>query len=186
MNLFQNKTASILTLLTIWTSVASALPSSNPLCRMDPTGNVVAVWNALDENSNPILQASTLPFGETTWTTPVNISYALGTNITNNPPSIYSNGNGDIVVLWQYVDNTDSQFFTAATMLPAGESTWNTATVSTSGENANYGDHRLALNDNGNLVLLWTSTISGNSVIRVSTSTIGTSTTWSTPVSITD
>lgn len=120
------------------------------------------------------------------WSAITNISYAISSNITNNPPALYSNGIGDTVALWQYVDNNTSISYTAAAMLPHGASSWNTATISTNSENANYGDQDMALNDDGSLIAMWTSTYSGESQIRVSTSTMGASTTWSTPISITD
>ena len=150
---------------------------------MDVSGNVVAVWNAVDEDGNVIIQGSTLSGG--TWSTPVNISYSISTNISNNAPNLYHNSNGDVIIAWQYVDNDTSNFYIAASMLPSGSSTWNTAVVSTDSENANYGDQHLAMNESGNLILMWTSTINNGPQIRVSTSSIGSSTTWTSPVSIT-
>lgn len=174
----------LLTLMGIWPGSVIALDANTPQCKMDSLGNVVAIWNEIDDSGNPILQGATMSLG--IWSATVNISYSISDNITNNPPTIYSNSNGDVVVLWQYADNDTGNFYTAATMLPFGTTSWNTATLSTDDENANYGDQRLALNESGSLIAMWTSTYSGEAQIRVSTSTIGPSTTWSAPISITD
>ena len=170
-------------LLFLGSNKVFALQSFGPQCSLDNLGNAVAVWNAIDNNGNTILQGSTMT--GSTWSTPVNISYSISTNISNNTPTLYHSTNGDAIVIWQYVDNLSSNFYIAASILPVGSTSWNTASVSLNSENANYGDQRLAMNSLGNLMLMWTSTINNDAQIRVATSSIGSSTTWTTPTSIT-
>ena len=162
-------------------SADSFLPKS----KMDSSGNVVATWNSLDNFGNSIVQvAIRSPGSMGTWSSITTLSDDLTGDLTNSMPSIYTNDNEDYVIIWQYFNINTGQAFVAASMLPQGTSVWNTNTVSDNSENAAFGDEYLALNDSGDLVLMWTSYISGVPVVRQSFSTIGTSTTWSSPITV--
>jgi hypothetical protein len=158
----------------------------SPKCSLAGDGSAVAVWNAIDPNGNTVIQSGHMS-SSGVWSNPYTLSYDIGhTIMVNSKPSLYSNNNGDVVALWQYFDEECCGMI-AASMLPFGATVWNTHVISSNLEDSLLEDHRLHINENGNILLLWSSTNRADRSIKKiwsSTSTIGTSSTWSTQINI--
>ena len=154
-------------------------------CKVHSNGTIIAAWQSIDSMgqtsvTGAIGSVSTDP---STWTTTI-----LSTNMStvqNSQPLLSSNANGDVVVTWQYPDS-ESNFFVAAAMLPSGTTTWNTATISTSGEDAGFNDQVASIDEDGNVLAMWTIYDPNTDTIHVrgATAVMGTSTTWDSPVTI--
>jgi hypothetical protein len=175
-----------LTMFGLFPGAAMALvDAATPKTRIDSSGNSVSVWNAIVDGHYVVQAASRSSGG--TWSSISTISDSLAfADFENNQPALYMNGNGDALVLWQFIDNTDSNAYIAASMLPVGTTTWYTATVSTSEENAAYGDQTAALNDSGDIIVMWTAFNPVVPQIRAAYSLLETSPTWTTPETISE
>ena len=156
-------------------------------CKVHSNGTIVAAWQAIDSMGQTsvigaIGSVSTNPSSWTTTTLSTNMS-----TVQNSQPTIISNANGDVVVLWQYPDS-ESNFFVAAAMLPSGTTTWNTATISSTTTNANFNDQTASIDEDGNVLAMWTiyNNNTGAISLRGATAVMGTSTTWDSPFTISD
>lgn len=167
-----------------WMNGATADIARDPSCVVDPSGNIISVWSIFDANNLPLIQSSILPVGGS-WSTPYTISYDISTNLYNDKPMLYSNNNGDVLLVWQYLDLNNYNSYVATAILLAGTTTWNTAVVSTGAENVNY-DAKGSLNDSGNAAVMWSAVIGSDSQIRVSSTTINSPPVWSSPISLTN
>lgn len=154
---------------------AFAASASNPKMGMDASGNVVAVWQAIGDNSS--VCAARLPYGGT-WSTPVEISNA-GVESTN--PIIAVNSAGNAVAVWMVIDPTVEYRRIESAQLPFDGSWTTPVIVSELGDNT-LKDYQLILNDTGYIELLWSGVESGSIVVHSTIGTFGGS--WSTPVHI--
>lgn len=147
-------------------------------------GNIVAAWQAADSNGNTIVEGAigTISTDPSTWMI-TTLSSSIS-QVGNGAPVLFSNSNGDVVVLWEYAD-TNSDNWLAASMLPFGATTWNTATISTSTEQAQFLDQRASLDNDGNVFITYTS-YNSNFVpqIRGVTAAMGTDTSYSAPFNV--
>lgn len=142
---------------------------------MDASGNVVAVWQGIGNNS--CICSAILPYGGS-WSTPVEIS-TTGVESTN--PIIAVNSAGNAVAVWMVIDPAVDYRRIESAQLPFGGS-WSTPViVSELGDNA-LKDYQLILNDTGYIELLWSGAESGSTVVHSTIGTFGGS--WSTPVPI--
>lgn len=148
-------------------------------------GNVIAAWLSQDNLGNSIIKGATgtVSSAPNTWTVSDLSTGFVASQISN--PILFSNSIGDVVVLWQYSDMTGN-FYIAGSILPFGAGTWNSATISESTENTGFFDQIASIDEIGNVMVTWSSYNStlDEVAVRCSFSTIGTNSTWSTPVTI--
>lgn len=152
------------------------------------SGNVVVAWLALDDNGNAHIQAAvgsvfTQP---STWTV-TTISDSLSP-LLNNPPKIFANQTGDVVVTWHYFDG-ESQFCLAASVLRhtiGVPGSWSTSMISDLTEDTGFFDESVYLDENGHILAIWTSTNmeSGSVQLRGATATVSANTKFNAPVLI--
>lgn len=158
----------------------------SPKCNLAPDGSAVAVWNTFDPNGNTVIQSAQMS-SSGIWSNPYTISYDVGNTIAvNSEPLLYSNSNGDVVAVWQYFDAKCCGMI-AASMLPFGATDWNTHVISSNLEDSRLENHRLDINESGNVLLLWSSTNRADRSIKKiwsSTSSIGTLSTWTNQINI--
>jgi hypothetical protein len=149
-----------------------------PQVAVDSAGNAVAVWQRSD-GTNTIIQATTLPFGAATWTTPVNLSDP-GQDASSSQVKVDPAGNA--VAVWQRSDGTNT-IIQAATF-SFGGATWTTAkNLSSPGQNATR--PQIAVDTTGNAVAVWQRSDGTNTIIQAATLPFG-GETWATPVDLSD
>lgn len=150
------------------------------------SGDVVAAWQAVDISGNQLVVGATgsVSSNPNTWNL-TTLSTVTGSSL-NSQPILFSNANGDVLVVWQYFD-TNGNYQIAASMLPVGTTTWNSAVVSDiNTDAAGFFDQTASIDESGNILLLWTSFDStfSHMLVRGATATIGSSTTWSSPFTV--
>jgi hypothetical protein len=153
-------------------------------CFIYNNGAVIAVWQEMEASQNSTIvgaigTTSTLPSSWTQTTISSGISESA-----NMKPLLFSNANGDVVVLWQFID-TNGNSCIAASLLPSGTSTWISSPISTSDCNSILFDYTASIDIHGNIMAIWTSTSDGmHTQAYGATAIMGTSPTWSTPFQI--
>lgn len=152
----------------------------------DLQGNLVTVWQ--DNNSNQsayMIKAATKPAGGS-WSPTTVISTM---NIASVNPIVEVSENGNAVAIWLVNDPISSNLTLVGATLPTGETEWsNPFYISNSTEeqvmNFNYS---ITIDDNGNMVALWTSLlnqISGPSIPVLRTSSGILSGSWTGPTTL--
>ena len=159
--------------------------ASSGQCKVYGSGTVVATWLHSDSDGNITVQGAigSINTSPTSWAV---TTLSTGMSIaSNSSPLIFSNANGDVVVLWQYPDS-NGNFFVAAAMLPVGTTTWNTATISSSGESAGFNDQMASIDENGNILATWSVYDVNTNMfsLRCATAVMGTNTSWNSPLTI--
>ena len=149
-------------------------------------GNTFVTWLGEDTSTTyPTIEAAigTVATNPTTWT----ITRLTGTGqYAVQAPSMATNANGDVIVVFEYYDSTTTDTLCAAAMLPTGTSTWIINVLSTGATYANMGDQRGSIDELGNVIVTWGAydpALNENHVF-VATSTISTTPTWSGPVQL--
>jgi hypothetical protein len=160
----------------ILVSPATETSTIQPRVGVDASGNAVAIWENLS-NSTSIIEAATLPFGSSSWS-----SIATLSNLdVIEPPALAVNAAGFSVATW--IANTESDFVVQAATLPSIEGTWNSAQNVSSGTDAST--PTVAVDSAGNAIAVWAENISSNvSFIQSAYLPFG-SLTWQNPLNIT-
>lgn len=153
-------------------------------CRISQTGAaplIVAAGDMTDSQGNQIIQAKigTLDVDPSLWQL-TTLSASLSASF-NQGTRVYKNNNGDVVVLWSYIDQYYNNQVAAALLVDDGP-TWHVANISQSLGSA-YTDYEAHVDENGDIMAVWTAydTISGNNVVVGATVQVATSTVWSNP-----
>ncbi|MBA2369744.1 MAG: hypothetical protein H0V82_12070 [Candidatus Protochlamydia sp.] len=158
-----------------------------PKCILAPDGSGVIIWSGIDISGKTIIQAANRSASGILSNIFTISDDVTGTSVINSKPMLYSNGNGDVVVIWQFFD-VDLFGTLVASMLPFGETIWNSQVISNNLEDVqNIDEHRLAINNNGNVLLTWSSVNRSDRTIKkvwISDTTIGTSPIWNTKQNI--
>ena len=151
-------------------------------CAVVANNTVAAAWISIDDNGNATVKAAKGSMGSapSTWTT-TTISSGISDS-QNSRPKIYTSTFGDVLVTWQYAD-ANGYYHVAASMSPVGSSSWNSATISADGTNAGFVDESAAIDALGHVIVMWSChcPISNTSSIQTATTTMGLTSTWSTP-----
>lgn len=167
------------------TVLAEAVTAAGALTKVTPVGSVVGTWQAADINNTFIIEGvvGTLSTAPNTWTI-TDLSNGISA-LTFLPPHLFSNDNGDVVVMFEYLDSSFN-YQVVACMLPVGTTTWNIATISDTSESAGFEDQFASIDESGNIVATWTIYDSTQNVnkIKLSQAVIGTTSTWTTPITL--
>lgn len=132
---------------------ATFIGSDEPQVAVDKNGNSVAVWIEGGFVTRSYIQAATLAFGSTTWTTPVNLTPTTSGNYAYNP-QVAVDPQGNAVAVWEFTD-TIIDVVQAAT-LPFGATTWIPASASLSSPDAVKAfQPQVAVDCAGNAVAVW-------------------------------
>ena len=154
-------------------------------CKVTGDGQVVAAWLHSDSDGNTTVIGATGSISDdpSLWST-TTLSTGLS-SVENSSPFIFSNANGDVVVLWQYPDS-NSNYFVAAAMLPVGTTTWNIATISSDSEDAGFFDQMASIDESGNILATWSvyDVNADQFSLRGATAVMGADTTWNSPQTI--
>ena len=143
-------------------------------------GNVIVTWSELDGSSNCHVFGAV---GDVTdppnlWTVQ---DITAATSIQVTTPKLYRNDLGDIVAVWQYHDDNLGFMRVAASRLPTGTTTWVTHIISDdTDEAAGFNDESADLDEEGNILVTWTSqdTTTYDTVVRGVTATMDTQNGW--------
>jgi len=145
-------------------------------------GNIVAAWVTVDNVGNTTIVGATGTVSEapTSWNETTVSASLSSTN--NNSPAIYANSNGDVLVLWEYINPNDSNAYIGAAVLPSGGSSWTVAQVSLNTEYAGIFDQYASIDSDGNMLVTWSSYNESftEQTARGATSTVSGSSSWST------
>lgn len=169
--------------------VSAVTAAGSPKCFVIG-GNVVTAWQATDDEYDAVIIAAI----GTTSTSPGAWEYAVISDgisdVQNSIPYMFTNTNGDVVVLWEYVDEY-SNYWVAASVLPAGSTAgtdWVSATISTSDDNAGFFDQTASIDNDGNILATWTAynSLLNTTQVRGATASIalGVVSSWSSPFTI--
>jgi len=155
---------------------------------MMTTSSVVLATEADDEYGNQIILVGvgTPNTAPTTWVV-TNISDPVGYG-QNTTPKVFANSNGDVVVLWTYI-NSDSGFaqVAAASML-SGSGVWNSTDLSQgTGDAAQY-DFTAFIDDATNVIVVWSvyDFATNTYAPYITMTNLTTDTSWTMPVEIID
>lgn len=157
------------------------------LCRVVNSGNVVTVWAQSDSSGNQSVVGATgtTSTNPSTWTETV-LSTSISSNENTNP-TLFTNAAGDALVLWQWTDSS-AIYYVAASILPYGAASWSTSTLTTSSEAAGFMDHTGSIDEQGNIMAMWTSASPDFSTthVRGATAVItsGVASSWSSPFNV--
>ncbi len=149
------------------------------------SGNIVSVWQDLDENTDTIVDSAIGPLA----TPDAWIYTTLATGFTgggfNQEPFLFNNGKtGDAVALWQYADNENNIWIGAAT-LPSGATGWSITSFSSNNNIGTFNDQVAAIDENGNVTVTWTAYNSDFSTCIIGvTGTTSPTVSWGTPFTL--
>jgi hypothetical protein len=150
------------------------------------TGSVlVTAWQGVDDNNNTIVKAAVgNPFDSPSNWTVTTLSAGISPQ-SNSNPLLSSNSLGDVVVSWQFYNFESGNIDVAAATLQNNTTTWDIQVVSDdSAESAGYFDQLASIDNNGDILLTYTSTNLESSTIQVRAATTNISNpTWS-PVTV--
>jgi hypothetical protein len=127
-----------------------------PHLAVNDSGYAVAIWQSPDGGVKPI-QAATLGYGSSFWSSPVSISTAT----INDGPQIAVDSTGNAVAVWRNVDITSIQ----AATLPFGGA-WSSPTTLSGAASSTP---QVAMNASGYIVTTWQTVISGTLSIQSAT-----------------
>ena len=144
----------------------------------DEQGNAVGVGLGAGSGAEPVIQATTRPFGGQ-WNDAVTISPSGDTNVSR--PQLAVNPHGDAVAIWTAYDETPKQVVRVATR-PAGGN-WSTAVTISEGE-LYLGAPAVAIDAMGTATALWCEYTGTAFTLRSADRPIDGD--WSDPVDVTD
>lgn len=166
------------------TNLSAAIKNGeNPQMQMDSSGNVLSVWEAVDNSTGlHVIQSAHYNAASGTWSSPIILS-STGSNAYS--PIIASNDTGNTVAMWVYTDtNTAVTRLSSVSCSTIIGGTWSTPTnVSNSTENVSN-DYKVTINSAGQVLAIWSSYVTINTRIRSATLQFGGS--WSNPQTISD
>lgn len=178
----KNLLKSVILSFTFLMLIASPVFSTNasfPQCVMYDNGTIVGAYVNEDGNTAVIGFIGSFSTDPSTWTF-TDLSSAI-TNIGVEEPILARNANGDVLILWEYSDEF-SNFDIAAAMLVSGgsDTDWNIARISSDDFRGGDNSQKGAIDENGNIQVIWTSYDSGTDSFRIvgNKAVMGTSTTW--------
>ena len=140
----------------VGTSALSADNIITPLSVIDAVGDEIAVWVVDTTAGDSNVWSANRPSAGT-WSTPVKIS---GSEFQVNGAKLIASADGSsVVAAWVFV-NTDLGIFSlAASQFSTNTGTWTTpAVISTTGQDVAQ-DFNIAINSNGQVILLWDATL---------------------------
>ncbi len=125
----------------------------DPRVAMDNLGNTIIVWSQFDGSNDQIFMSE---YRNNTWTHPEDLSDNIspsGEN-TNDIPQVAIDNNGNAIIVWSQFDGSNDQIF----MSEYRNNTWThpedlSDNISPSGENAH--NPQVAMDDNGNAIIVW-------------------------------
>ena len=140
---------------------------------VDPNGNTVAVWQASD-GSNQRIQSASKPFGGT-WSA---FEFISETNQDADSPQVVIDPNGNAVAVWHAFDGF-APFIKASSKTLTGS--WTSPATIYTFLNP-IGVPHVAMDANGNALVVWETDTGINLVVYASTKTLAGS--WTSPVPI--
>ena len=149
--------------------------ASYPEIAIDPQGNAIAVW-VHTHLSESVVEAAVRPASSGAWQAPIALSTG-GQSI--GEPDVAVDAQGNALVVWPQLGVTET---IQAAVRPAGDGVWQApVAVSTPGENAIL--PKVAIDPQGDAVVVWTSNNGGNRIVEA-TSKHGSSGIWQAPVAL--
>jgi len=155
--------------------------ASNPQVAMDDNGNAVIVWTQFDGNNYQIFKSE---YRSGTWTHPASLSDNISPDGQHaSSPQVAMDDNGNAIIVWsQYDGNGIDQIFKSEYR----SGTWThpaslSDNISPDGQHAYY--PQVAMDDNGNAVIVWRQSDGSNTQIFKSEYRSGT---WTHPISLSD
>lgn len=132
-------------------SVTLSEPGENvcvPNVAVSPNGNAVVVWSRFNE-FNRIVQSSSLLFGASHWSLPLNVSFS---DQDANCPQVAMDGNSNAFAIWP--SDTGNNFMIQTSKLPLG-GVW-TIPINISGLDFDSDSPDIAITPSGYAVANWT------------------------------
>ena len=127
--------------------------AGNPSVAVDQSGSAIAIWT-IGEDVNAVVQAATLPAGNSAWIPATNLSQAI--DLTWNPPQIAVDGQGNALAVWASW-NEDHSLVQGAKFDKSSNSWQPLEDLATE-----YADSiQLAVDPAGNGVIAWVGSTSG-------------------------
>ncbi len=154
--------------------------ASLPQVAMDDNGNAIIVWSQYDGSNYQIFKSE---YRSGTWTHPASLSDNISPDGQNaSLPQVAMDDNGNAIIVWYQSDGSNSQIFkseyrSGAWTHPASLSD----NISPDGQDA-YAQ-QVAMDDNGNAIIVWRQSDGSNSQIFKSEYRSGT---WTHPASLSD
>ncbi len=180
-----NKKIILLGIYFLLSGSAFAMNAYNPAVKITPSGNVVEAYRVTTDAYQQIIVGAVGLFGSSpnTW-----IQTNLSANIAGNMnlPTLFSNVNGDVVILSDYLDVAVSPPIkrVVAAVLPRDATIWNVQIIS-GNQNAQNSDEVASIDESGNIIVSWTYNDSVNSAPRIGGATTTLSTlVWSAPFTV--
>jgi hypothetical protein len=138
---------------------AAGRDAYNPHVATGPQGDVVAVWRRYD-GSNDIVQAAVRPAAGGAWQAPVDLS-AAGHDADN--PRVAFDAQGTAIAVWMRTNGTN--WLVQAAVMAAGTGVWQ-APVDVSTVGGDVHDPRIAIDADGNAVVVWYRSTGAGSVVQ--------------------
>jgi hypothetical protein len=141
---------------------------------------IVVAQNVVDSFSNFVIEASIANSGTNpnTWVFQ-NISASLSTG-NSAGPRLFSNNNGDFVLLWNYIDDITGNQELAAAVLLNSSTTWQVANISQGIGIVHDSNYKAVFDDANNILIVWSSFINVDYASLIATSSLS-SISWSVP-----
>jgi len=143
--------------------------------------NIVTVGDSLDGNSNQIIvgRVGTLDNDPSTW--PSTVISAGVSDVNNAGSRLFAGDNGDVVVVWQFVDQYGNGQIGTSVLL-AGDTVWHSALIS-QGMGSAQNDYQVSISNNGEALIVWTAynPFTNTFVTLGSAALLHTSFNWSAP-----
>lgn len=161
-----------------WTSAVSISggpDASVPQLAIDSKGNAIAIWQNL-VGSGSIIQAATLPFGNNSWSTPVDVTQFEHLHFDDSP-QIAIAPSGNAIAIWNLISSGNSLIQTAK--LPFGGSWTSPLTISATPADS----PQIVIDLQGNATAVWEFFNGTQYIVQASSLPLGASN-WSSPVDI--
>lgn len=131
--------------------------------QIDAAGNAVAAWAATDSTTS-FVQASTLPFGSTSWSTPINIA-EIALPLAFFQLRLVENASDQLIAMWFLTNINTLAIANIQAATSVGGTVWSTPLpVSPTNEFAFF--HDVAIDPNGNAVAVWQQNPMGNDFVQ--------------------
>jgi len=165
--------------MSIIVSISSAVfGNENAVTDMDENGSIVTAWQQNTLAGTEIISL-TKPIGSP-WESPVTLSVS---SVAFKPTVVVQADGADTmsVAIWQEFDGFNIQIYGSIRASLTGA--WSTSALISNGSEDVFGDHKLRLNPNGDIVAVWTSMVAGDAKLRVATASVS-SGIWSSPLTL--
>lgn len=154
------------------TTIGNVGANVSAKCGMDSSGNIVAIWESIDQSNNRTIISSRKPVNNS-WDTPVTLS----SSTYNTDIALGVNANGEVIAGWTDQINEEVQVVT----LDFGNS-WSSITTVDPGT-GRFGNLQLDIDSLGNGIVVYENYDTG--VIYASKTTGGFNSSWATPAALT-